>query len=149
MNESARQILTEGAGPLSPADRRRIDQGDASVIDAKLEALDDDRAWMWTMTGVASLMAVVLPTAGLYKLFREVNNFEAIELVAALAGACLLAALLAVVPVVLYTNWKQRRLCLRTLRALMAGDETDRSPEGADPPAGSSPPSAEEQPSHA
>lgn len=119
MNESARQILIEGAGTLSPAERRRMDQGDASVVDAKLEALDDDRAWMWTMTGVGFLMAVVLPTAGLYKLFREVNNFEAIELVAALAGACLLAALLTVVPIVLYTNWKRRRLCLQALRASM------------------------------
>lgn len=146
MNESARQILIEGAAPLSPADRRRIDQGDTSVIDAKLEALDDDRAWMWTMTGVASLMAVVLPTAGLYKLFREVNNFEAIELVAALAGACLLAALLAVVPVVLYTNWKQRRLCLRTLQALMARDE-DR--ESGDTPAGEPTPSDAPHPSQA
>jgi len=146
MNESARQILMEGAGTLSPAERRRIDQGDASVIDAKLEALDDDRAWMWTMTGVASLMAVVLPTAGLYRLFREVNNFEAIELVAALAGACLLAALLAVVPVVLYTNWKQRRLCLRTLRALMAKGEAR---ESGDPPAGESTPSDAPHPSQA
>jgi len=149
MDESARQILADGAGGLSPDERRRLDQGDAAVIDAKLEALEDDRAWMWTITGVAALLAVVLPTAGLFRLFREVDNFEAIELVGALAGACLTAALLTVVPVVLYTNWKRRRLSLRALRALMASDETDRSPRGADPPAGPSPPSAEEQPSHA
>jgi hypothetical protein len=131
MDESARQILIEGAGTLGPAERRRVEQGDAAVIDEKLEALDDDRAWMWTMTGVGFLMAVVLPTAGLYKLFREVNNFEAVELVAALAGACLLAALLTVVPVVLYTNWKRRRLCLQALRASMREEqETETEPSG-------------------
>jgi hypothetical protein len=131
MDESARQILIEGAGTLGPAERRRVEQGDAAVIDEKLEALDDDRAWMWTMTGVGFLMAVVLPTAGLYKLFREVNNFEAVELVAALAGACLLAALLTVVPVVLYTNWKRRRLCLQALRASMREEqETEAEPSG-------------------
>jgi hypothetical protein len=135
MDESARQILIEGAGTLSPAERRRVDQGDAAVIDAKLEALDDDRAWMWTMTGVGFLMAVVLPTAGLYKLFREVNNFEAVELVAALAGACLLAALLTVVPVVLYTNWKRRRLCLQALRSLMR-EERETETEPSDRPPG-------------
>jgi hypothetical protein len=131
MDESARQILIEGAGTLSSAERRRVEQGDAAVIEEKLEALDDDRAWMWTMTGVGFLMAVVLPTAGLYKLFREVNNFEAVELVAALAGACLLAALLTVVPVVLYTNWKRRRLCLQALRASMREEqETEAEPSG-------------------
>ena len=118
MND-ARQVLMDGVGDFTPSERQRVEEGDVQAIEAKLDDLEDDRSWMWTVTGVAALMTVVLPTAGLYKFFREVNNLEPIELIGVIAAACLLAAAQAVVPVFLYTTWRRRRLCLRALRAMM------------------------------
>jgi hypothetical protein len=118
MDDEARQVLVEGVGDLTDAEVRRIEEGDAALVDAKLEDLEGERAWMWTVTGVTGLMTVVLPTAGLYKFFREVNNLEPIELIGVIAAACLLAAVQAIVPVVVYTGWTRRRLCLRALKAL-------------------------------
>lgn len=148
MADDARHILAQEAGGLTDAERQRIERGDVQVLDAKLEGLEDDRSWLLTLTAVASLMAIVLPTAGVYKLFRAVNNFEPIELIGVIAAACLAAALLAIVPLVLYTNWTRRRLCYRALRAIAQrereaetgteepgkrGDE-ESSPQASSPP---------------
>src|SRR6056297_2065388 len=131
MADDARQVLMEGAGAMTDSEQQRIERGDVQVLDAKLEGLGDDRSWLLTLTAVASLMAIVLPTAGVYKLFREVNNFEPIELIGVIAAACLAAALLAIVPLVLYTNWTRRRLCLRALRAI-AQRERDAETENGE-----------------
>ena len=113
-----RDVIVDSLGSLDDPEAERLRSGDPSLARAHLEALDDNRTWVRMLCVIMAVMAIVLPTAGLYQFFRAVNNLEPIELIGVIAAACLVAAVQMAVAAYVYTDWQRRRLCYRVLHAL-------------------------------
>lgn len=113
-----RDVIVDSLGSLDDPEAERLRSGDPSLARAHLEALDDNRTWVRMLGVIMAVMAIVLPTAGLYQFFRAVNNLEPIELIGVIAAACLVAAVQMAVAAYVYTDWQRRRLCYRVLHAL-------------------------------
>lgn len=116
-----RDVIVDSLGSLDDQQAERLRSGDPSLARAHLEALDENRTWVHMLGVAMAVMAIVLPTAGLYQFFRAVDNLEAIELVGVIAAACLVAAVQMGVAAYVYTDWKHRRFCYRMLDALGPG----------------------------
>ena len=113
-----RDVIVDSLGSLDDPEAERLRSGDPSLARAHLEALDDNRTWVRMLGVIMAVMAIVLPTAGLYQFFRAVNNLEPIELIGVIAAACLVAAVHMAAAADVYTDWQRRRLCYRVLHAL-------------------------------
>lgn len=115
---TARDLLVDAIDGLDADEADRLTDGDASLAEAHLDALDEARTWVYALAATMTVFAVVIPTAGLYQFFRAVNNLEPIELIGIIAATCVVAGALTVVPVLTVVNWRRRRLCYRALLAL-------------------------------
>jgi hypothetical protein len=113
-----RDVIVDSLGSLDDPEAERLRSGDPSLARAHLQALNDNRTWVRVLGVTMAVMAIVLPTAGLYQFFRAVNNLEPIELIGVIAAACLVAAVQMAVAAYVYTDWQRRRLCYRVLHAL-------------------------------
>jgi hypothetical protein len=127
---TAREEVVDGLGRVAPDEARALERGPRR-LDERVRVVEDNRGWLLAVAATMSVMAVVLPTAGLYRLFSAVGRLSEIELVAAIAAACLVAAAQMAVAVYLYLRWEARRLCYRVLRAL--DRETGPSAAGGRP----------------
>lgn len=133
-SEQARSALVDELG-IDGGEAKRLRRGDAPYAGRMLNALDDNKTYVYALGAIMTVMSVVLPTAGLYEFFRRVDNLEPIELIGIIAAACAVAAVHMTIAAYVYVDWRKKRLCYRALAAL-PDPRTDSVPGTQPAPSG-------------
>lgn len=117
--DAPREILIESLGSLSEEEADRLrGPGGAGYAERKLEALRENRKWVWALVGVMVLAAIVVPTAAFYNVYKATDSFSLLTFFGTVTGLCAFAGGQTGWAVYLYMDWRHRLRCYRSLRAL-------------------------------